>query len=140
MNSRDRSTRSAWEWRLAIAAMAALGGLAVAAGAPAGQLDGGAVPDRQAQRVAVSAPSGPGPRLEIAKHKYSSPILTVPAGTTVTWVNRDDDVHTVVSTTLAFRSAGLETDEAYSFKFTTPGVYEYFCTLHPLMTGKVIVK
>ncbi len=87
MNSRDRSTRSAWVWRLAIAAMAALGGLA-----------------------------------------------------TVTWVNRDDDVHTVVSTTLAFRSAGLETDEAYSFKFTTPGVYEYFCTLHPLMTGKVIVK
>jgi amicyanin len=90
--------------------------------------------------VAVSAPSGPGPRLEIAKHKYSSPTLTVPAGTTVTWVNRDDDVHTVVSTTLAFKSAGLETDEAYSFKFTTPGVYEYFCTLHPLMTGKVIVK
>ena len=79
MNSRDRSTRSAWVWRLAIAAMAALGGLAVAAGAPAGQLDGGAGPDRQAQRVAVSAPSGPGPRLEIAKHKYSSPTLTVPA-------------------------------------------------------------
>jgi len=140
MNSRGRSTRSAWVWRMAVTAMAALGGLAVATCAPAGQSDGGAFPDRLAQRVAVSAPPGPGPRLEIAKHKYSSPILTVPVGTTVTWVNRDDDVHTVVSTTLAFRSAGLETDEAYSFKFTTPGVYEYFCTLHPLMTGKVIVK
>jgi amicyanin len=140
MNSRDRSTRAGWVWRLAVAAMAALGGLAVAAWAPAGQLDSGAVPDRMAQRVAVSAPPGSGPRLEIAKHKYSSPTLTVPVGTTVTWINRDDDVHTVVSTTLAFRSGGLETDEAYSFKFTTPGVYEYFCTLHPLMTGKVIVK
>jgi amicyanin len=140
MNSRVRSTGLAWVWRLAVAAMATGGGLAVATGAPAGQLDGGAVPGRMAQRVAVSAPSGPGPRLEIAKHKYSSPTLSVPVGTTVTWVNRDDDVHTVVSTTLAFRSAGLETDETYSFKFTTPGVYEYFCTLHPLMTGKVIVK
>ena len=140
MNSRGRSTRSAWVWRMAVTAMAALGGLAVATCAPAGQSDSGAFPDRLAQRVAVSAPPGPGPRLEIAKHKYSSPTLTVPAGTTVTWVNRDEDVHTVVSTTLAFKSAGLETDEAYSFKFTTPGVYEYFCTLHPLMTGKVIVK
>ena len=42
--------------------------------------------------------------------------------------------------TLAFKSAGLETDEAYSYKFAKSGVYEYFCTLHPLMTGKVIVK
>jgi plastocyanin len=49
-------------------------------------------------------------------------------------------VHTVVSPTHAYRSAGLETDEAYSYTFTKPGVYEYFCTLHPLMTGKVTVK
>ncbi len=79
-------------------------------------------------------------RIEITKHKFSRPTLTVPAGTTVTWLNRDEDLHTVVSTTLAFKSAGLETDEAYSYKFAKPGVYEYFCTLHPLMTGKVIVK
>ena len=140
MHSSDRSTRAGWVWRLAVTATVALGGLAVAAWAPAAQLGGGAVPGRMDQRVAVSAPPGPGPRLEIAKHKYSRPTLTVPVGTTVTWVNRDEDVHTVVSTTLAFRSARLETDEAYSYKFTTPGVYEYFCTLHPLMTGKVIVK
>jgi len=88
--------------------------------------------------VAVAAQSGP--RIEIVKHKYSRLTLTVPAGTTVTWLNRDEDVHTVVSTTQAFRSGGLETDESYSYKFTKPGVYEYFCTLHPLMTGKVIVK
>ena len=46
----------------------------------------------------------------------------------------------MVSTTLAFKSTGLETDETYSYTFTKPGIYEYFCTLHPLMTGKVIVK
>src|SRR5262249_12349844 len=78
--------------------------------------------------------------IEITKHKFSRPTLTVPTGTTVTWLNRDEDVHTVVSTTLAFKSAGLETDSAYSYRFTKPGGYEYFCTLHPLMTGKVIVK
>src|SRR6267378_1383666 len=92
----------------------------------------------RAQPVAVTAQAGP--RIEITKHKFSRPTLTVPAGTTVTWLNRDEDLHTVVSTTLAFKSAGLETDEAYSYKFAKPGVYEYFCTLHPLMTGKVIVK
>jgi len=78
--------------------------------------------------------------VEIAKHKFSLPTVTVPVGGTVTWLNHDEDVHTVVSTTQVFRSPGLDTDEAYSYKFAKPGVYQYFCTLHPLMTGTVIVK
>jgi len=118
--------------------MAVFGSLAVAIVAPAGPSGSGTGTDQKAQPVAVDTQAGP--RIEIAKHKFSRPTLTVPAGTTVTWLNRDEDVHTVVSTTLAFKSAGLETDEAYSYKFAKPGVYEYFCTLHPLMTGKVIVK
>ena len=138
MNGNDRSIRARWLWRLAVLGTAAFGGLAVATWAPAGQSGNGTAAGQMAQPAAVAAQSGP--RIEITKHKFSRPTLTVPAGTTVTWLNRDEDLHTVVSTTLAFRSAGLETDEAYSFKFTTPGVYEYFCTLHPLMTGKVIVK
>src|SRR6266446_857062 len=108
-----------------------------AAWAPAGQSGPGTAAG-MAPPVAVAAQTGP--RIEITKHKFSRPTLTVPAGTTVTWLNRDEDLHTVVSTTQAFKSAGLETDEAYSYKFAKPGVYEYFCTLHPLMTGKVIVK
>ena len=138
MNGNDRLIRARWLWRLAVLGTATFGALAVATWAPAGQAGNGPAAGQMAQPVAVAAQAGP--RIEIMKHKYSRPTLTVPAGTTVTWLNRDEDVHTVVSTTQAFKSAGLETDEAYSYTFTKPGVYEYFCTLHPLMTGKVIVK
>jgi len=137
MNGNHRLIRVRWLWRVAVLGTATFGALAVAAWAPAGQ-SGPGTASGMAQPVAVAAQTGP--RIEITKHKFSRPTLTVPAGTTVTWLNRDEDVHTVVSTTQAFRSAGLETDEAYSYTFTKPGVYEYFCTLHPLMTGKVIVK
>ena len=138
MNGNDRSIRARWLWRLAVLGMAAFGVLAVATWAPAGQSGSGTAAGHMAQPAVVAAQTGP--RIEIAKHKFSLPTLTVPAGTTVTWLNRDEDVHTVVSTTQAFRSGGLETDDAYSYKFTKPGVYQYFCTLHPLMTGRVIVK
>lgn len=138
MNGNNRSIRVRWLWRLAVLGTATFGALAVPTWVPAGQSGSGTVVGQMAQPVAVAAQTGP--RIEIAKHKFSSPTLTVPAGTTVTWLNRDEEIHTVVSTTLAFKSAGLETDEAYSYTFTKPGVYEYFCTLHPLMTGKVIVK
>ncbi len=137
MNGSNRSIRVRWLWRLAVLGTATFGALAVAAWAPAGQSGPGTAAG-MAPPVAVAAQTGP--RIEIAKHKFSLPTLTVPAGTTVTWLNRDEDVHTVVSTTQAFRSGGLETDDAYSYKFTKPGVYQYFCTLHPLMTGRVIVK
>jgi len=82
----------------------------------------------------------PGPRIEIRGHKYNPVTVTVPAGTTITWVNHDDEVHTVVSTTRAFASPAVETDETYSYTFRKPGAYTYFCTLHPLMTATVIVK
>jgi plastocyanin len=67
-------------------------------------------------------------------------IVTVAPGTTVTWTNADDDPHTVVANDKGFRSAALDTDDSYSFTFTKPGDYAYFCSLHPHMTGKVIVK
>jgi plastocyanin len=88
----------------------------------------------------AAAPGAAGPRVEIKHHKYVPDTLTVPVGTTVTWVNRDEDVHTVISTAEKFRSRGMDTDEQFSQTFTAPGTYEYFCTLHPLMKAKVIVK
>ena len=67
--------------------------------------------------------------------------LTVKAGTTVTWTNRDDIPHGVASSNNAFKkSAALDTDESYSFTFTTPGTYQYFCYLHPHMVGSIVVE
>lgn len=66
--------------------------------------------------------------------------LTVPVGTAVTWTNRDDIPHTVVSTDKVFKSKVLDTDETFSFTFDTAGTYPYFCSIHPKMTGKVVVQ
>ena len=93
-----------------------------------------------AERTVAAAEPATGPHIEITKHKFSVPTITIPAGTTVTWINHDDDAHTVASTTSVFRSPGLDTDDTYSFRFTKPGTYKYFCTLHPLMVGTVIVR
>ena len=90
--------------------------------------------------VVAAAPDAAGPQVEIKHHKYVPATLTVPVGTTVTWINRDDDVHTVVSMTEKFKSRGIDNDERFSQTFTAPGAYEYFCTLHPLMKAKVVVK
>jgi amicyanin len=66
--------------------------------------------------------------------------VTVKAGTTVTWINQDDIPHAIAATGKAFRSKVLDTDDKYSFTFTTAGVYEYFCSLHPHMTGTIVVE
>jgi plastocyanin len=76
----------------------------------------------------------------IGNFVFGPETLTVPAGTTVTWVNGDDIPHTVVATDKSFRSKVLDTDERYAFTFAKPGTYAYFCSIHPHMTGKVIVK
>ena len=66
--------------------------------------------------------------------------LTVPAGSMVTWVNHDDVPHTVVSTEKKFASKALDTGEKFTFEFKVAGTYEYFCSLHPKMTAKVVVQ
>jgi plastocyanin len=66
--------------------------------------------------------------------------LTVKAGTTVTWRNKDDIPHTVTSAARLFKSKALDTDDSFSFTFTEPGTYEYFCSLHPRMTGTIVVE
>ena len=66
--------------------------------------------------------------------------VTVKVGTTVTWTNHDDIPHTVASKDRAFKSKVMDTDESYSFTFSTPGEYTYFCSLHPHMTGTIVVE
>lgn len=77
--------------------------------------------------------------VNIDNFAFSPGALTVTAGSAVTWVNRDDIPHNVTSTSGAFRSPALDTGEKYSRKFAEPGEYAYFCSLHPKMTGKVVV-
>jgi plastocyanin len=78
--------------------------------------------------------------VKIDNFSFGPAALTVPVGTTVTWTNRDDIPHTVVSTDGAFKSKVLDTDEKFSFTFTKAGTYPYFCSIHPKMTAKVIVQ
>jgi plastocyanin len=66
--------------------------------------------------------------------------LTVKVGSTVTWVNMDDEPHTVVSNTQLFRSGALDTKETFSFKFTEPGTYHFTCSIHPRMVGIIVVQ
>jgi len=76
----------------------------------------------------------------IGDFEFTPATLTVSVGTTVTWTNRDDEAHTINSVTGAFKSSPLDTNDKFSFKFTAPGTYPYYCKLHPHMKGQVIVK
>ena len=77
--------------------------------------------------------------VKIGNFTFGPQELKVKAGTTVTWTNDDDIPHTVVSPN-NFRSKVLDTEGAFSFTFTTPGAYKYFCSLHPHMTGTIVVE
>src|SRR5712672_2363566 len=78
--------------------------------------------------------------VKIDNFSFGPTTLTVAVGTMVTWTNRDDIPHTVVSDDKVFKSKVLDTDEKFSFTFTKPGTYPYFCSVHPKMTGKVVVQ
>jgi len=78
--------------------------------------------------------------VKIDNFSFAPGTLTVPAGTTVTWTNRDDIPHTAVSTEGAFQSKVVDTDEKFSYKFTKAGTFPYFCSIHPKMIGKVVVQ
>jgi len=77
--------------------------------------------------------------VKIGNFTFGPQELKVKAGTTITWTNEDDMPHTVVSPN-NFRSKVLDTEGTYSFTFTTPGTYKYFCSLHPHMTGTIVVE
>ena len=68
------------------------------------------------------------------------PDVTISAGTTITWTNHDDVPHVVASDTKIFKSKALDTDDRFSYTFTKPGTYLYYCMIHPRMTAKVIVQ
>jgi len=78
--------------------------------------------------------------VKIDNFSFGPQTLTVPVGTTVTWTNRDDIPHTIVSTNGVFKSKVRDTGESFSYTFTKAGAYTYFCSVHPKMTGKIVVQ
>ena len=78
--------------------------------------------------------------VKIDNFSFSPATITIPAGTTVKWTNRDDIPHTVVTEDKAIKSKVLDTDEKFSYTFTKPGTYSYFCSIHPKMKGTIVVQ
>jgi plastocyanin len=79
--------------------------------------------------------------ISIDNFTFTPQTVTVKAGTTVIWTNKDDIPHGIAATGNAFaKSKALDTDNSYSFTFTTPGTYKYFCYIHPHMTGTIVVE
>jgi plastocyanin len=85
-------------------------------------------------------PSTANAEVNIDNFVFGPQTVTVPVGATVTWTNKDDIPHTVVSTDGVFKSKVRDTDEKFSYTFTKAGTYPYFCSVHPKMTGKVVVQ
>ena len=79
-------------------------------------------------------------QIVIQDFAFEPATLTVKAGTKVTWVNRDEEPHTATATDKRFNSKTLENGDQFSTEFNQPGIYKYYCALHPKMTGQVIVK
>jgi plastocyanin len=87
-----------------------------------------------------AAPAPAAASVQIANFTFKAPVTTVKAGTTVTWINADDIPHTVTSNTGVFKSKVLDSGDKFSFTFAKPGQFGYFCSLHPHMTGTIVVK
>ena len=92
-------------------------------------------------RVAASdQPTAANVAVKIDNFVFGPQAITVAVGTTVTWTNSDDIPHTAVSTDGVFKSKVMDTDEKFSYTFTKAGTYSYYCSVHPKMTGQVVMK
>ena len=99
------------------------------------------VAGKQTVKAAVPAAlPAAGAEVKIDNFTFTPPTLTVAAGTEVTWTNRDDIPHTVVTEDKAIKSKVLDTDEKFTYTFTKPGTYSYFCSIHPKMKGTIVVQ
>jgi plastocyanin len=145
---------------LAIAAglgLAACGGPSTSAAAPPAATTKGSVPGMPGMSMpdsaagtpqsgqasgAAAAPAKPvsGTAIDIQNFAFSPTSLSIKAGTKVTWTNKDTDAHTATAKDGTFHSEPLNTGQSYSFTFTKPGTYSYYCTIHPFMVATVVVS
>jgi plastocyanin len=114
-------------WTICLAAPVLIAALLLLTGTPVLTADAQQAPAKTAEVKIDNFSFGPGD-------------LKVAVGTTITWTNRDDIPHTVVSTDGVFKSKVMDTDEKFSYTFTKAGTYPYFCSIHPKMTGQVVVQ
>jgi amicyanin len=103
----------------------------------ASAITAGALAINATSTAEAAAPNG---SVKIANFTFQVPVLTVKPGTAVTWINDDDIPHTVVAKAGAFKSKVLDSGDRFTFTFAKAGEYDYFCSIHPHMTGKIIVR
>jgi plastocyanin len=126
---------------LLVAACASSNGVAATTGLPTPVPPSAVATVPPARPLAVADPNAAGgPQLTIENFNFAPADITVAPGTTITWTNNDDVEHTVTASDNSFGSKALETGAAYSFTFSQPGTYSYFCSIHPFMTGRVTVQ
>ncbi len=130
--SRKRQCRAGWRSILAMGALLAY--LVSATCTMAAQAT--PVPT-QAEAAAAAATT---PQVTVEHATFGPTTLTISIGTTVTWANHDGDLHTVTSSQGLFTSPGLDPGDTFSYRFTAPGTYLYFCALHPHMKGTIVVQ
>ncbi len=127
--------------RIAIAVLAtAFAALTATTGVEEVFAFGAPAPAAEAAELAAQVPAGKVVEVKVDNFSFSPQTITIAPGTTVVWTNRDDIPHTVVSDDKVFKSKVLDTDEKFSFTFDKAGSFPYFCSIHPKMTGKVIVQ
>jgi plastocyanin len=91
--------------------------------------------------LVAADPNAPGgPRVSVENFNFTPADLTVARGTTVTWTNHDDVEHTVTASDNSFGSSAIEAEASFSFTFSQPGTFSYFCAIHPFMTARVTVQ
>ncbi|HVW52288.1 MAG TPA: cupredoxin family copper-binding protein [Trinickia sp.] len=91
--------------------------------------------------AATSAKGAPSYRIDIHNFAFAPKELTVPAGARIVWTNLDDEPHTIVSAAGAFKpSQALDTNDSFATVLDKPGTYAYFCGIHPMMVGKIVVR
>ncbi len=119
---------------IAIISVMALAGISAPSAAQAGS------GPAEAKSASAVTTTGAATEVKIDNFVFAPQVVTVKTGTQVTWTNKDDIPHTVDSSDGKFKSAALDTDEKFQFRFTEPGEYQFFCRMHPKMTGKIVVQ
>lgn len=93
------------------------------------------VPSRARSEQANSATE-----VKVDNFTFAPETLNLPVNSTVTWINKDDVPHVIASNDGLFKSKGLDTDDHFSYTFSKPGTYSYYCSIHPKMVGKIVVQ